>query len=146
MGLKGFLNHVFPGRPPLYPAGEEWKATREEIRRLASPCPVCNQIDLNGHQYAEFASQLAAEVTDELKQFFALFREHRWQELRQIREFEGRWNAAIIYAVFCHRGGYMMAVRDPVELYDSSSIIEVIRFNEDEAGKIRSLLIELHDL
>jgi hypothetical protein len=101
---------------------------------------------LSGHRYALFASQIASEVTDDLKQFFVLFREHRWQELSQIREFEGRWNAALIYAVFCHRGGYMMAVRDPVELYDASNVLEVIQFDEDEAEKIRSLPIELHEL
>lgn len=128
------------------PVAEPWTATTDKIRRLATPCPVCNNKDLSGHRYALFASQVAAEVTDELKQFFALLGERRWQELSQIREFEGRWNAAIVHAVFCHSGGYMMVVRDPVELYDASNVIEVIRFDEVEAATIRSLSIEMHEL
>jgi len=113
---------------------------------MATPCPICENKVLTGHKYAFFACQVAAEDTDELKEFISLFRERRWQELKEVNRFEGGSNAAIVYALFCHRGGFMMAVRDPVELYDSSNVIGVIRFDEDEAERIRSLSIELHEL
>jgi hypothetical protein len=142
----GILSRIFPSLFKEQLPAEPWKATTDKVRSLATPCPICGNNDLAGHRYAPFASQIAAEVTDELKQFFALFREHRWQELKQIQEFEGRYNAAIIYAVFCHRGGYMMVVRDPFELYESPNVLEVIRFDEDEAERIRSLSTELHEL
>ncbi len=125
---------------------DTWQATTQDVRELATPCPVCKNYNLAGHRYALLASQVAAEVTDELKHFFAFFRERRWQELSRIREFEGRWNAALIYAVICHRGGCMMAVRDPVELLDASNVLELIPFDEEEAEGIRSLPIELREL
>lgn len=146
MGLKSFLNRVFPGRTPLYPVGEEWKATREEIRRIASPCPVCNQTDLNGHQYGLFASQIAADVTDDLKEFIRLFREKHWRELNSIKEFDGGFNAVILYALFCPKGVCIMMVRDPVELFDCDELLEVIVLGEEEAVEIKSMRIELHDL
>jgi hypothetical protein len=142
----GILSRTFFGLFKDQPSANPWQAEADKVRSLATPCPICGNRDLSGHWYTLFASQIAAEVTDELKQFFALFRERRWQELHQICEFEGRWNAALTYAVFCHRGGYMMAVRDPVELYDASNVLEVIQLDEDEVEKIRSLPIELHEL
>ncbi|MFZ1084068.1 MAG: hypothetical protein WAN35_03785 [Terracidiphilus sp.] len=141
MGLKEFLNRVFHVR--LYPAG---KATSDAIRRITSPCPVCNQSDLNGHQYTEFASQIAKEVTDELKDFFRLFSEKRWRELNSISEFDGKFNAAVLYAFFCPEGACMIAVRDPEELFENMELLDVILLGEEEAVDIKSMRIELHDL
>jgi hypothetical protein len=146
MGLKSFLNRVFPGRPPLYPAGEEWKATRDEIRRIASPCPVCNQIDLSEHQFGLFASQIAATTSPELEKFIELYRARCWRDLNSIRGFEGRFNAVILYALFCPRGVCMLMVRDPVELYDSNELLEMTLLGKEEAVEIKSLQIETHDL
>jgi hypothetical protein len=146
MGLKSFLSHVFPPRPPLCPEGDKWKATTDEIRRIASPCPVCNQTDLNGHQYGLFASQIAATTSPELTKFFELYRAHSWQELNSIREFNGMFNAVILYTVVCPKGTCMAMVRDPVELYDAKELLEVILLGEEEAVEVRALPSEMHDL
>jgi hypothetical protein len=146
MGLKSFLRQILPPRPPLYPEGEEWKATREEIRRIASPCPVCNQIDLSGHQYGLFASQIAATTSPELMKFFELYRAYCWLELSSIREFDGMYNAAILYSVSCPKGTCMLMVRDPFELYDCDESLDVILLGEEEAVEVRALQVEVHDL
>jgi hypothetical protein len=146
MGLKSLLCRVFPSRPPLYPEGEEWKATREEIRRIASPCPVCHQTDLSGHQYGLLASQIAATTSPELKKFFELYRAHSWQELYSIREFDVMFNAAILYSLICPKGTCMVMVRDPFELYDADELLDVILLGEEEAAEVKALQVEMHDL
>ena len=146
MTLLRNLSRMFPSLLKEQPPEKPWKAEADKVRLLAAPCPVCESNDLAGHRYALFASQLAVVATEELKRFCALFHAHRWQELNQIRKFDGRWNAALMYVVFCHHGGYMMIVRDPVELYDASNVIEIARFDDEEADNIRSLQVELHEL
>jgi hypothetical protein len=77
-------------------------------------------------------------------EFFQLFSERRWQELNHIREFDGGLNAALIFALFCNRGGCMLAVRDPVELYDSMELLDTAVLDEEEFEKVRTLSVELH--
>jgi hypothetical protein len=153
MGLKGILDRgfslfraVFPKQAPLFPLGEEWKATRDQIRRIASPCPVCNQVDLSGHMYGDFASQIATPDSPKLREFFEFFKARRWRELNQIHEFDGRFNAAILYLFHCRNGACILAVRDPYELYDSKQVLDVAMLGEAEIENIRSMPIDLKEL
>ncbi|MGD0940382.1 MAG: hypothetical protein ABR905_11785 [Terracidiphilus sp.] len=146
MTLAGILARLIPEFFMREPQEDSWLATTEEVRRLATPCPICQSKDLTGHLYGEFASQIAAENSDELKEFFHLYSEHRWQQLNQIHRFEGKSNAAIVYAFFCHRFGCMLVVRDPFELYDSSSVLDLVKLNEDEMKTVQSLSMELRSL
>jgi hypothetical protein len=50
----------------------------------------------------------------------------------------------LIFALFCNRGGCMLAVRDPVELYDSMELLDTAVLDEEEFEKVRTLSVELH--
>ncbi|MFP5234496.1 MAG: hypothetical protein ACLGSD_01225 [Acidobacteriota bacterium] len=125
---------------------DRWAATTEELRRIASPCAVCGKEDLSGHFYGEFASHIARSNSPELREFYDLYRARRWQELRRIREFEGRFNAAILYALFCPEGSCILAVRDPAELYDADELMSMTILNDQESAIIREMQVETHAL
>jgi len=146
MKVTGMLVQLFPEFFMKEPPKDPWFATSEDVRRLVTPCPICQSEDLTGHLYGEFASQIAAADSDELKEFFRLFRERRWQQLHQIHGFEGKSDAAVVYVLFCSRIGCMLVVRDPVELYDCSSVLDIVRLNEDEVKTVQSLSPDLHGL
>lgn len=140
------LKRFFPREHPIDSIEDQWKATTDEIRRIATPCPVCSQNNLRGHQYGLFASQIAATVSPELDSFFELYRSRHWQELNSIKEFNGGLNVAILYALVCPKGACMLVVRDPVELYDSSNLLDLILVNQEEVERIVAMPVEWHDL
>ncbi|HEY2859893.1 MAG TPA: hypothetical protein VGJ21_15840 [Terracidiphilus sp.] len=125
---------------------EPWQATAAGIRRIASPCPICDKTDLSEHAFGEFASQIAIEGSKDLAHFFDLYRARGWTELRQIRLFEGRYNAAILYVFICAKGSCMLLVKDPVELFENAELLHVTVFDDQEAAMIKEMLIETHSL
>jgi hypothetical protein len=92
------------------------------------------------------ASQVAEKQTEELKAFFLLYKERRWEELSSIQEFKGTANAAFLYVVFCGLRGCVIAIRDPFELYDADELLDLTVIDEKEAEKLLSLAVELHEL
>jgi hypothetical protein len=93
-----------------------------------------------------FASEVAAEVTPELKRFTENFDAARWQELRKSRNFYGGSNAAEVCFLSCATGACMLCVRNPVELYESQEILAAKKLGTDEAAEIEAINIELHKL
>lgn len=121
----------------------------EEIRRLASPCPICGKQRLeedDGHQYALFASEIARDRTGKLQSFFDLYKARRWAELRAIQNFEGTANAALIYAFKCEARTAMLALRDPYELHESYELLDLVLLKDEEAQFIRSLPVIFSDI
>ena len=128
--------------PERYSPGED--ATARVIRRLVSPCPVCDQEGLDGHTYAEIASQEAPAKTEALRHFCDLYTSRKWSELNQIHEFDGNVNDLIIYALCCARwGGCMLAIRLAADLNDPDSLESVIILDKQEVEAIRLLPINL---
>lgn len=111
-----------------------------------SPCPVCGKTELTGHGYFLLASQVAENQTDELKAFFDLYKQRRWEELSKIREFKGTADAVLVYVMLCSSRGCAFAVRDPFELYGSDELLDLTPIGEQEVGQLRSLQVELHEL
>ena len=123
--------------------------TARDIQRLASPCPLCGkgQLErLEGHKYALVASEVARTLSDDLKRFFHLFRLHEWAELNLIQRFDGDANAAEVFALLCGSRVCMLAIRDPVELYDSRSLLDAVLLDEEESAIVLALPIRLKDL
>ena len=116
--------------------------TADDIRRFICPCSACGKEQVqhgDGHQYALLASEIAREASAELRHFFQLYKDQNWVGLHQIRKFDGSFNAALIYAVQCIGGITMLAVRSPVELYESDSLLDAIVLDESEATLIKAL-------
>ena len=144
MRIPNMLNRIASvfDKPERFIPGED--ATARIIRRLLGPCPICNQKGLDGHTYAEVASQKSPANTEALRYFCELYVSRKWSELNQIHEFDADVNALIIYGLFCLRGGgSMLAVRSAADLYEHDSLEEVILFDEQEAEVIRSLPINV---
>ena len=119
-------------------------ATANEMGRLASPCPACGKAQVqsgDGHEYALIASEVAREQSAELSRFFKLYQEHKWVELNRIQRFEGSANAAEVFALRCKGGIAMLAVRSPVELYDSDSLLVAVVLDKAESAIVESLSI-----
>jgi hypothetical protein len=125
---------------------DPWAATAKAIRRLIARCPICGKTELTGHRCFLLASQVAEKQTEELKAFFLLYKERRWEELSSIQEFKGTANAAFLYVVFCGLRGCVIAIRDPFELYDADELLDLTVIDEKEAEKLLSLAVELHEL
>lgn len=130
----------------VYMAIDSRNATTNKVGQLVSPCPICGQRELASHQYSLLASEVAETSSASLFEFFQLFKDRRWQELNRIQRFEGACNAALIYALFCPNGGCVVAVRDPVELWDTPCVLDIAICNSKELEIIRALPIELRDL
>lgn len=124
-------------------------ATGEEIQRLASPCPLCGKErleHLDGHKYALVASEVARTHSEELTRFFQLYRRHEWAELNLIQRFNGGANAAEVFALLCGGRICMLAIRDPVDLYDSDSLLDSAILDEVESAIVRALPIRFKDV
>jgi len=132
--------------PEPAPPSDPWEATAGEIRRIASPCPVCGKTELAGHSFGLFASEIAAEVTPELNRFTENFDAARWQELRKSRNFYGGSNAAEVYFLSCATGACMLYVRNPVDHYEWFELLAAKDLSADEAAEIEAMKIELHKL
>ena len=61
--------------------------------------------------------------------------------MNQIQKFDGASNAALFYAVQCTSGINVLAVRSPVELYQSASLLDVVVLDESEVAEIKTLPI-----
>jgi hypothetical protein len=146
MMVRELLNRLFAGSERQEPAADPWSATRDEIRRIASPCPICGKQDLSGHAFGEFASETAVEDSKELAHFFDLYRVRQWPHLRQIRKFEGRYNAAILYLFLCANGSCMLAVKNPVELFESDELLHFTVLDDHEIAMIEEMQVETHPL
>ena len=144
MKVSNVVNRIVSifNNPEKYIPGED--ATARVIQQLVSPCPVCNQESLDGHTYAELASQEAPAKTEALRHFCDLYTSRKWRELNQIHEFDGDINDLIIYALFCVRGGgCMLAIRSAADLHEPDSLESVIVLDEQEVEAIRSLPINI---
>jgi hypothetical protein len=120
-----------------------------EIRKLASPCPICGKKQLttqDGHQYALLASEIARGPSEELQRFFELYKSHSWPELHAIQNFEGAANAALIYLFLCGNRAAMLAVRGPAELYDADTLLDLVLLGEQEAESVRGLVASFREL
>jgi hypothetical protein len=80
-GVGKHVSSMVFGVPANEFPSDPWEATTGDVRRLATPCPLCKSVDLAERQYGLFASQAAARATEELKDFFWLFRAREWKEL-----------------------------------------------------------------
>jgi hypothetical protein len=123
--------------------------TAQEIQRLASPCPLCGKgrlEHLDGHKYALVASEVARSPSEDLTRFFHLYRRHEWAELNLIQRFDGGANAAEVFALLCGSRVCMLAIRDPVELYDSDSLLDTALLDEEESAIVRALPICFKDV
>jgi len=133
----------------IFPSEDRADATSDVIRRLASPCPACGKGHIergDGHEYALVATEVARERSAELIQFFKLYKEHEWVELNRIQRFEGNANAAEVFALRCGAGITVIAVRSPVELYDSDSLLDVAQLDRAEVAVIESLPITFRSI
>lgn len=121
----------------------------KDIRQLASPCPMCGKgriVHLDGHKYALVASEVARTPSDDLARFFLLYRGREWAKLNLIQRFDGGANAAEVFALMCGNRLSMLAVRDPVELYDCRSLLDESLLDEEECVIVRALPIHFKDL
>jgi hypothetical protein len=109
------------------------------LRQFVPKCYACDQ-DISGHEYAEFASCVVHNNKDpQAHWFFKLFLEERWVDLRQERSFEGTKDAAVVFAVLCERGGQMLAIRSPFELWENNSLLQIQQVTLEAASNIREL-------
>ena len=117
-------------------------AAARKIQRLASPCLACGKQKIehnDGHTYALIASEIAVPESADLEFFCKPWKEHRWTELNQIQRFDGSKNAALVYAIRCSMGIKVIAVRDPVELFDAGSVLGLVVLNDQETSQIQRL-------
>jgi hypothetical protein len=125
-----------------HPSSDRGNSTDDDIRRFICPGPACGKEQVeheDGHRYALVASEIAREKSQDLEHFFDLYKNRNWTNLNQIQRFDGAFNAALIFAVQCNGGITVVAVRSPVELYESDSLLDVIVLDESEAAMIKSL-------
>jgi hypothetical protein len=145
MSLLGWFGTVLMSHHPPDDVG----ATGQTILRLISPCPACGKQRVkagDAHQYALLASEIAREDSQELSYFFQLYKDHSWAELNQIQNFDGRFNAALIYVVRCDRGITVLAVRSPEEFWDSDSLLDAVVLDDRDAAAINSLPLSFETL
>jgi hypothetical protein len=124
-------------------------ATANVIRRLVSPCPACGKEHLkrgDGHEYAQFAVEIARESSVELSRFFQLYQAHEWSNLNRIQRFEGSSNLAEVIALRCTGGVTMLAVRAPAELFESDSLLNATVLDQAESETVQSLPITFQSI
>jgi hypothetical protein len=116
--------------------------TDEKILHFICPCRACGKEVVkrgDGHSYALLASEIAREESQDLKRFFELYNSRRWEDLNQIKRFEGAFNAAILYAVQCTGGITVLLVRSPVELFEDDSLLDAVVLDEIGASAINGM-------
>ena len=124
-------------------------ATDDKIHQFIRPCPACGKEEIehgDGHRYAQFASEIAREESQDLRLFFELYKSRIWANLSQIHRFEGAFNAVLLYAVQCNGGMTVLAVRSPVELYEDDSLLDAVVLDKSEVAAINSLPITFKSL
>lgn len=120
------------------------EVTNAMLRRFVPSCYSCEK-DLSGHEWAEFASCVVRDKSDEKANwFFKVFLEERWDDLRTERSFEGLKDAAVVYAVLCDKGGQMVAIKSPFELWDDNSRLGIQQVSPSAASRIRELSKDWH--
>jgi hypothetical protein len=109
-----------------------------ELRRmLGDCCPACQRA-LNKHAYALIGRTVASrDNTQRLNEFFDGLKSHDWQKVKEFREFDGGFNTAEAYALKCISGSMvLLGVRDPVELFESSSVVHIEILTEKSASDL----------
>jgi hypothetical protein len=146
-------NDILGSLKQVFKTSERWdvldETAAQDLLRLASPCPLCGKErlgHLDGHKYALVASEVARTSSEELTQFFDLYRRHEWAELNLIQRFDGASNAAEVFALLCGSRMCMLAIRDPVELYDADSLLDTSVLGEEESAIVLALPICFKDL
>jgi len=127
------------------PIGEAKSRQPEEaqaeaiFRALSGICPMCGEA-LRGHSYQLFAITVADESTEILVEFIQSARGHSWETLSHFQTFDPMKNALEAFALGCPDTILaLLLVRDPFELYDTSSVEYFEALNQKESATWRCL-------
>jgi hypothetical protein len=113
-----------------------------ELRRmLGNRCPACSST-LDKHRYALIGRTVAStENSTRLKEFFDRLTNYDWQKVKEFRDFDGASDMAETHALKCVTGAMVLInVRDPVELFESSSILNVELLGEERARDLEQVI------
>jgi hypothetical protein len=116
------------------------KIVTENLQLMLGHCPICDQ-EFTGHYYARFAvTVLTNENGQRVNDFLTILREHRWTDVMKFREFDPLCDALVAQALRCAgRQIVWMAIREPFELGDTSSILEQEILDHEDSRELESL-------
>ncbi len=121
----------------LFPAPKD--ATARLLHRLIQDCPLCGN-SLAGHAYGRLASVVGESNRAALISLFDLMEAHQWREVSRLNRFESDCINVVVYAIFCRKGGSALAIRSTVDLHEAESVVKVVKFTDDEAHLIQTLV------
>ena len=110
-----------------------------EIQRFFDKCPACSG-GFAAHNVATFAMTVAREETSQrTNDFLQALQDQRWRDAKSFHEFDGAHNAAVAKVLRCTSGSLvLLIVRDPVELYESSSLLACEVLSSEVADALNS--------
>jgi hypothetical protein len=93
--------------------------TAEKLRKLFPVCQVCQQ-STRDHRYM----QLAVSFNESsIARLFGLVRNHEWEELVTVEEWNPLANVLVVYAILGpHERGFVATVKSPHELYEADEV------------------------
>jgi hypothetical protein len=93
--------------------------TAEKLRKLFPVCQVCQQ-STRDHRYM----QLAVSFNESsIARLFGLVRNHEWEELVTVDEWNPLANVLVVYAILGpHESGFVATVKSPYELYEADEV------------------------
>jgi len=123
------------------PVNEVSNTEATNLRRMLELCPAC-QRGLENHRYTLFGMTVASRENEErLGEFSNALKTHDWSKAKEFSEFDGGYNALEAYALKCVSGSFvLLVVRDPFELFDSSSILHSEVLNQESGADLETVL------
>ena len=110
-----------------------------EMQRFFDECPACSG-SFVAHDVATFAMTVARnETSQRTKDFLKALQDHRWRDAKSFQQFDGAYNAAVARVLRCAVGSLvLLIVRDPEELYESSSLLVCEVLSTEMAAALNS--------
>lgn len=110
-----------------------------EMQCFFDECPACSG-SFVAHDVTTFAMTVAREETSQrTNDFLQALQDHRWHDAKTFQEFDGAYNAAVAKVLRCAGGSLvLLIVRDPRELYESSSLLACEVLSSEVAGALNS--------
>ena len=111
------------------------------LRRMLELCPAC-QKGFENHRCILFGMTVASKENEEgLGEFSNAPKTHDWSKAKEFSEFDGGYNALEAYALKCVSGSFvLLVVRDPFELFESSSILHAEVLNQESGADLETVL------
>jgi hypothetical protein len=123
------------------PVKEVSNAEAATLRRMLKLCPAC-QRGLEDHRYTLLGMTVASRENEQrLGEFSNALKTQDWSKAKEFSEFDGGYNALEAYALKGVSGSFVfLVVRDPFELFESSSILHSEVLNRESGADLERVL------